>query len=400
MDSAALIAVGASALIVGFVLGAGVMLLVRGSIARAMFSEADERRKLEERALLATVQQQFGVMSNEALQHSSAMLMQLAEGRLRAQGDLQAGELDKKKALIDQQLGAIQQQMQGVASLVNDLEAKRAERMGELSNELHQLTHTSRLLTEMLRDNRRRGQWGERTAADLLERMGFREGINYIRQSAREGLDGRTSRPDFTFGLPNGKQLHMDVKFPFNRYEAYLGTASGDPARVAHLRGFLGDARSRVRELSGRDYINEDTVNCVLIFIPNEHIFGFLLQHDPDLVDYAVEQRVVICSPSTLFAALSIIRQAAENYTLEQNTRKILTLMAQFEMYWKKYTDKMDAVGKSLRSAQTAYDDMVGARSRTLQKPIDQIRLLRERVQADDDDPDVIEQNRLFDPDE
>src|SRR5215471_4872709 len=145
-----------------------------------------------------------------------------------------------------------------------------------------------------------------RMADDVLRAAGLVEGISYRKQSATAA----GTVPDFTFLLPGGRVLHMDVKFPVDNYLRYLEAAS-DRERDQYAIAFVRDVRARVRELSGRVYIDpDDTLDEVLLFIPNESVYAFVHTQDRELVEVSLRQKVVLCSPCTLFSVLAVIRQA------------------------------------------------------------------------------------------
>src|SRR6476619_3084014 len=185
------------------------------------------------------------------------------------------------------------------------------------------LASTTQSLREALASPKARGQWGERMAEDVLRLAGFVEHVNYEKQTAVAG--GRVV-PDFTFPLPKGHVLYMDVKFPLAAYLRYLD-AGTDAERGAHRAAFVRDVRLRVRELAVREYMRQGSrpsVDYVLMFLPNETLSGFIHEHDPGLIDDALGQKVVLCSPLTLFAVLGVIRQAFDNFMVEQTSEEIL----------------------------------------------------------------------------
>ena len=94
--------------------------------------------------------------------------------------------------------------------------------------------------------------------------------------------------------------------------------------------------RDRAREVVGRDYINPDdnTLDYVLVFIPNEPMYHYIQQHGADVVEEALRNRVVLCSPISLFAILSIIRHALDNFAIEQASDEILSELAVFDRQW------------------------------------------------------------------
>ncbi|HCP07087.1 MAG TPA: DNA recombination protein RmuC, partial [Synergistaceae bacterium] len=124
-----------------------------------------------------------------------------------------------------------------------------ADRLREVNERTADLNRTTGTLKEALSSSKARGQWGERMAEDILQMVGFVEGVNYARQRT---LPGSGRRPDFTFLLPRGLTLNMDVKFPFDNYLAWLG-ATSDSERDQFRRSFLKDVRDRIREVASRD---------------------------------------------------------------------------------------------------------------------------------------------------
>jgi DNA recombination protein RmuC len=185
--------------------------------------------------------------------------------------------------------------------------------------------------------------------------------------------------PDFTFMLPGDRVLHMDVKFPVDNYLRHL-EATSERERDQHAIAFVRDVRARVRELSSRVYIDPDgTLDEVLLFIPNEAVYAFAHQHDRDLLDVALQQKVVLCSPSTLFSVLAVIRQAVEQTQLQRTSDEILACLAAFEQQWGKFSDALDKVGRSLDTVRRSWDDLSGTRRRQLERQLDRVGELRTR---------------------
>ena len=112
----------------------------------------------------------------------------------------------------------------------------------------------------------------------------------------------------------------MDVKFPLDNYLRYQ-EANSDADKSRHMSDFLRDVRGRVKEVVGREYINpeQNTVDYVLLFIPNEQVYAFIHEQDRTILDDALMNKVVFCSPLTLYAILAVIRRAVDNFTLEKD---------------------------------------------------------------------------------
>jgi len=213
-------------------------------------------------------------------------------------------------------------------------------------------------------------------AEDVLRLAGFQENINYRKQTQ---IAGGSGRPDYTFPMPKNHVLYMDVKFPMASYLKYL-EAGSNAEREAHLKRFLADVRLRVKELAKREYGSDGTgaaLDYVLLFIPNEQLTGFIHENDPGLLDHAMSQNVVMCSPLTLFAFLGVIRQAFENFVLEQTSEEMLKLLGTFNTQWRKYVDQVDRVKKRFEGVDKEFEALAGTRRRALERPLAQIEALR-----------------------
>jgi DNA recombination protein RmuC len=283
--------------------------------------------------------------------------------------------------LADHQLASMSAQLEKVDGLMRALERDRRGAFGRLANELQRqheglnaLTENTRQLREALASSKARGQWGERMAEDVLRLAGMLEGVNYRKQVSLAGA----GRPDYTFLLPNDLVLHMDVKFPLDNYVRYL-EAEGAVERTARREQFLRDVRARVKELSGREYLDarSETIDCLLLFIPNENVYAFVNEHDRQLLDDALRNKIVLCSPLTLYAVLAVIRQAVDNFRLERTTDEILALLGEFATQWEKYALQLDRVQQRFDGVAKEYATLMTTRHRALQRPLDKIESLR-----------------------
>lgn len=350
-------------------------------LADELIRESEARRQEELGAVLESVRASFGDLSLKALSRSSEELVKLAQATLATEREAGVKELGEKKSLIDQQLKEMTVRLENVSSLVKELEKDREHKFGELSQHLksaHEqtaaLTQTTNSLREALASTKARGQWGERMAEDVLRMAGFVENVNYVKQKATaEG-----SIPDFTFLLPKELKLNMDVKFPLDNYMKYL-EADSESDREQCRKAFLRDVKSRIKEVTGRDYINpeENTVDYVLLFIPNEQIYAFIHEQDSSILDNALADKVVFCSPVTLFAILAVIRQSVDNFALERTSDEIMSLLAAFNKQWGEFTNRLEKLGNRLEGALKDYEALNTTRRRQLEKPLKKIEDLR-----------------------
>jgi DNA recombination protein RmuC len=256
------------------------------------------------------LESKFDALTNEALIDNQKKFIELAEDKFSSLLGKSNEQFSNKKDLIDITLREMKNDLKSLSentvALKSQMEESRKS-VGELSN-------TTSKLRQILSSSQLRGQWGERMVEDILNFIGLSEGINY-KQQAQAGSD----RPDFTFFLPDGKMLNMDVKFPLSHYEKYISSDNKKDKEI-EKKAFLKDVRNRVKEVSKRSYIDPEgsTVDYVLLFIPNESIYSFLNQEDSSLIDFSLENKIILCSPITLYAILSLIRQAVSNFAMEQ----------------------------------------------------------------------------------
>jgi DNA recombination protein RmuC len=213
-------------------------------------------------------------------------------------------------------------------------------------------------------------------AEDVLRLAGFQEGINYHKQKTMEAAG---KRPDFTFFLPNGLRINMDVKFPFDNYLRYLET-NEDGEKARRKDRFLKDVRARVREITTREYIHpeDNTLDYALLFIPNENVYSFIQEEDASLLDDALKASVILCSPLTLYAILAVIRQSVESFNLEKTTAEVLAHMANFQKQWEAFVGSMDKMGKRLEEARQEFDHLVSTRKNQVERPLRKIEQMRQ----------------------
>ena len=321
---------------------------------------------------------------------------------------LQTGqaELEHQRVSFDRKwdgvTARVNEELSGIKTLVTQLQQERAAQNARLTESLRssaerqkELLDTTQRLNDVLVNKQARGQWGERMADDILRAAGLIEGVNYLKQETTAA----GTRPDFTFLLPDGQRLHMDVKFPLESYARHLEAASETEARQA-IKDFGRAVRDHIKQIAAREAYRDaaTTVGYVLMFIPNDGVYAFIHEHCREVFDEALEGHVVICSPSTLFAMLSLVRQAMDTVSMERSSQEILDHLACFAEQWQKYSEQFDLVGRHLDRLKGAFDDLSGARSRQLERQLDRIEELKKRsghealaaVRAADPDPLLI----------
>ena len=290
------------------------------------------------------------------------------------------GSLEAERARIDERLNQMNQAIASVSEAIRNDGLQRAELGGlvkEIGRQTGELTGTTQGLLRVLSSSQARGQWGERMAEDILRRVGLLEGTNYRKQATQaEGA----ARPDFAFFLPNDRLLNMDVKFPLDNYVRSLETEA-EAERLGYERDFLLGLGGHIKALTTREYIDPEgnTVDYVLLFIPNEAVYRFVHEVGPEVFDEALDNRVVCCSPQMLFAMLALIRQAADTLATQQAAKEIVGLVGLFNQQWGRFNESVETLGRRIQSLGSAFDSLSGTRRKALQRPLDRIEALRKQ---------------------
>ncbi len=327
----------------------------------------------------------------EALERDRAQTVQaaveraseVADAKLDARLRQGSEQLNAGTRAFEKQAADINAELRRMQTMVGELQQKAAGQHGEVVKSLEeaakvtmQLQHTTGGLKEALASSRSRGQWGERMAEDVLRSAGFVEGVNYHKQKSVD----TGGVPDFSFPMPKDMTLHMDVKFPIDNYLRHLeAVEAGDAASAdKHKTQFTRDAKAKVTELADRGYADgADSLDYVVLFVPNEGVYAFMHEHSADLIDIALESKIVMCGPGTLFGVLAVVRQAMDNFMIEKRGEEIMTVLADFGAEWRKFSKHVDKLGKQLGTVQRTYDELDGARTNQLNRKLDRIEQIQ-----------------------
>lgn len=331
----------------------------------------------------AQLEARLGMEREHTVRSAADMAAKLAGEKLGHTMESGTHQLALRSESFDKRVEGLMGQVERLGDIVTRLQRDGASQHSEVLTGLKEaqrstraLAETTGALREALASPKARGQWGERMADDVLRHAGMVEGVSYRKQT---GITGG-SIPDVTFLMPGGRVLHMDVKFPVDNYLRFL-EAGADADRATHAKAFLRDVRNRVKEIAARTgYIDPDTtLDQVLLFIPNESVWAFIHEQDAQLIDVALQQKVVLCSPVSLFAVLAVIRQAVEQTQLARTSDEILQCLAGFGKEWTKFSESLDKVLTHFDRAQRGLEEVTqgGTRRRQLERQLDRVEALR-----------------------
>jgi len=310
---------------------------------------------------------------NKASQEKLQLLEQ-AEERLKQQFEQLANQLfEAKTAKVDQQnrqsldglLSPLKEQLEGFKKQVNDSFNQEAKERHTLVHELknlqrlnEQMTKEALNLTQALKgDNKQQGNWGEVVLARVLAESGLREGHEYQTQVSLQNEAGKRYQPDVIVHLPQDKQVVVDSKMALVAYERYFN-AETDNERERALSDHLLALRAHIKGLSQKDYHQLkgiQSLDYVLMFIPVEPAFQVAIQADPSLVKDAMEQNIILVSPTTLLVALRTIDNLWRNERQNQNAQVIAERASKLYDKLRLFVDDMESLGGALDKANQNY---------------------------------------------
>lgn len=251
---------------------------------------------------------------------------------------------------------------------LDDVQLKDVERAAQLQAELNQLKSLNQQMTQeahklstaLQGQSKVQGHWGELVLSNLLERSGLRDGTDFRREVSFQTDSGR-KRPDAIVFLPQGKHIVIDAKVSLNAYTRYVNALDNHERSVA-LQEHLRAINDRVQELSSRSYAELPGLNTpeiVFMFIPIESAFGEAMRGDSTLFQKAMDQQVVITTPTTLLTSLQIVRQLWRFEDQHKHSAELAERAAKIYKKLVAFVSTMEAIDQSLSKARDSYDKAV-----------------------------------------
>jgi len=354
------------ALIGGLVLGIGIFYF---------FFKGTGKQKEE---ISETISQKLNEIMPNILDQANESLVRMADQKLGAESSKSRVDLENKRAEIERLVKVIQEDLKESKKDLELTEKDRINSFSALKNSLdeykkitEQLSVSTENLKKVLSNNQLRGQFGEQVADDLLKMAGFVVGENYTRQESDNG-----SRPDFTIYLPDRTKINVDAKFPYSSLQRMTETDDTD-AKNRYMKQFETDIKEKIKQVTSREYISPEdrTVDFVILFIPNEMIFSFIYDKMPSIWQDAMSKKVVLAGPFSFTAILRMVKQAYENFRVQENIFKIVGHVQSVEKEFDKFSEEFDKVGVKIDQLQKQYTDVSTTRVNQMRRKMDLVKL-------------------------
>lgn len=307
-----------------------------------------------------------------------ALLVGMALGFLAAQ--LLAGR--RREDQLSQLVSPLQAALDATRTQARQLEVERRDTEAALRGQIEQLARgqaglerETRNLVTALRRPEVRGRWGELTLRRVVELAGMVEHCDFSEQ-VQAGAGLNASRPDLIVHLPDARELVIDAKTPLDAYLAAL-EAQDEATRRQHLQRHAQQVAARVRELAAKAYWTQfpRAPEFVILFIPGDQFLAAALTVQPQLIEEALADSVVLATPSTLMAVLKCVAYCWRQNQATLNARQIQELGGELHARLATFLAHLAKVGQRLGGAVEAYNAAAGSLQRQV---VPQARRLRD----------------------
>ena len=272
---------------------------------------------------------------------------------------------EENRESMDIILKPFKDNIQEFRTRVDNIFTQHTEQSGALKNELKRLmelnqqitTETTNLTNALKGNSKTQGDWGEVILETILDSSNLIRGVHYQTQLNIKDETGNNLRPDVVLNLPNNKQVIIDSKVSLTAYVNYT-SAANDSERKAAMAAHIASVRQHVKELSSKRYQQLlQSPDFVIMFVPNEPAFLDALKEDHSIWNDAYDKKVIISSPTNLFALLKIVDDLWRRDDQTKNQENIIKFGVALYEQLVAFTSALEGVGSSLEQAQTKYEE-------------------------------------------
>jgi DNA recombination protein RmuC len=302
----------------------------------------------------------------DAKESLSAQFHEIANKLL---GDARKSFLDQAGEKFTQAVSPVEALLKNYQEKLQTIEKERVDHYAGLREAVElvrtgqgQVRDETRHLVNALRASpKARGRWGEQSLRNVLEQAGLTEHVDFQTEVSVETGDGRL-RPDVIVSLPGGRKLVIDAKCSLNSYLDACDEVDDDK-REACFKAHVASMRNHAQQLGSKAYWAQfgDAADYVIMYIPGEHFLAAALEQDPTLWDWAFERRVLLATPTNLVAIAKTVASIWRQERLAEAAQEIANLGKELHSRLATMNEHMTRVGKSLATANSAYNQMVGS---------------------------------------
>lgn len=315
----------------------------------------------------------FSELANRSLRDNSDHFLKLAEQNLGAHQEKAKRELSEREQAVENLVKPIRDALQQSQQQIAELEKARAEAYGGIRQQLESmklnqasLAEETKNLVNALRRPQVRGRWGEITLRRLVELAGMVEHCDFHEQVSNTG-DEKLIRPDMIVRMPDKRELVVDVKTPLDAYLEAM-EAKDDAQQKACLERHARNLREHIRKLASKTYWDQfaQSPDFVILFIPGDQFLSAALNEDPELIESALSQQIILATPTSFVALLKAVAYGWRQVALAKNAEEVQRLARALYNRLTVFTSHMNRVGRQLASSVEHYNRAVGSLERSV----------------------------------
>ena len=313
----------------------------------------------------------FSDLANQSLKSNSENFLRLAEQNLSVQHERAKRELGDREQAVENLVKPIKEALQQSQAQIAALEKSRSEAYGGIKSQLEamqtsqkSLTQETKNLVNALRRPEVRGRWGEITLRRLVELAGMVEHCDFQEQ-VHTSSDEKIIRPDMIVRMPDHRELVVDVKTPLDAYLEAIESRD-DAQRKLGLERHARNVRNHIRKLASKTYWEQfsKSPEFVILFIPGDQFLSAALNEDPDLIEYALSEQIILATPTSFVALLKAVAYGWRQLALADNAEEIRRLAEDLYGRLSTFVGHLNKVGKQLASSVENYNRAVGSLER------------------------------------
>ncbi|MDH6354942.1 DNA recombination protein RmuC [Dysgonomonas sp. PH5-45] len=283
---------------------------------------------------------------------------------------------DTNKANIDAILKPLNEKLAEFKTKVEETYDKESKQRFSLEEKIkdlvalnNRISEDANNLTKALKGNNKiQGNWGEMILESILEKSGLKKSEEYYTQDFIKNDSGERIRndqnqymqPDIIVAYPGGRKIVIDSKVSLNAYVRYVESESDTEKAIAE-KEHITSIKKHIDELSLKSYQDYiDSLDFVMMFIPNEPAYILAMQLDTTLWDYAYRKRILLISPTNLIASLKVVSDLWKREYQSRNAQEIAKRGAILYDKFAGFVETLQDVGKNIERTQKSYDKAFG----------------------------------------
>ncbi|MCM8758172.1 MAG: DNA recombination protein RmuC [Candidatus Omnitrophica bacterium] len=305
----------------------------------------------------------FTSLATQVLRGNTEEFLKMARQNLESIVQQLRGDWTTQKAEISKLFEPLTETLKKMDEEIRIIEKKREGAYEGLQKELQhlfsaqdQLRTLTVQLNQALKTTQVRGQWGQIQLRRVVELAGMTKHVDYEEQASSE-----EGRPDMIINLPNGGILPVDAKSPMLAYLEAMNEE--EPKRQEKLRIFAKKVRETIGNLASKKYWAQfnPTPEFVIMFVPNEASISAAYEIEPNLLEYAIENHVLIATPVTLLGLLKAVAFGWQQHSIEENAIAIAKTGRELYERISVFVEHLRNTGKSIESTVKNYNATIAS---------------------------------------